>query len=273
MRLFILAALSALAATPARAEAPSMIEVTRVVEAPASEAFDVWTTSDGFARAFPGSALHEADLTPGGNYEIHWIPSAPEGQRGSEGCEVLAVVPDRVLAFTWSAPPQFGELRDERTQVVMTFEPLGPDRSRVTLRHLGFGEGGEWPGVREYFAQAWPAVMNRVVETLGVPGASEGFVAFLRPTRADFFETAPTPEEGAALRAHFVRLRSMTREGTVLFAGPCTDGIGPGIVLFEAADEASARKMIEEDPAVSSGVFGAEVHPIRFSLLRERDRP
>ena len=44
------------------------------------------------------------------------------------------------------------------------------------------------------------------------------------------------------------------------------------VVLFEAASEEEARRMLETDPAVSSGVFTAELHPIGFSLLRERDR-
>ena len=256
---------------PAAVGPPPMIEEARVFDAPVEEVYDAWTTAEGFAAVFPQSRLHRAELRPGGAYEIHWVPDAPEGERGSEGCEVLAVVPDRILSFTWNAPPAFESLRDERTQVVLVFEPLGESRTKLTLRHLDFGEGEEWAAVHEYFAGAWPRVLDGMVEAIGPPSAPMGWVLLLQPTREGFFD-APTPEEGAAIQQHFLRLLRMTREGDVLFAGPCTDEAGPGIVIFEAPDEAAARKVMEEDPAVAAGVFSAKLHPISFSLLRERDR-
>jgi uncharacterized protein YciI len=84
--------------------------------------------------------------------------------------------------------------------------------------------------------------------------------------------TGPTPEEDAVIQEHFVRLQEFAREGVVLFAGPCTDGVGPGIVLIEAASEAEAQTLMSDDPAVAAGVMRAMLHPINFSLLRERDR-
>ena len=38
-------------------------------------------------------------------YELHFLEDAPEGRRGSESCRVLAFVPERLLSFTWNAPP------------------------------------------------------------------------------------------------------------------------------------------------------------------------
>src|SRR6056297_2247069 len=110
-----------------------------------------------------------------------------------------------------------------------------------------------------------------MVEAIGPPAQPSGWLITLQPVREGFFD-APTPEEGAAIQEHFLRLLRMTREGVVLFAGPCTDEVGPGIVIFEAPDEAAARRIMEEDPAVAAGVFAAKLHPINFSLLRERDQ-
>jgi uncharacterized protein len=57
----------------------------------------------------------------------------------------------------------------------------------------------------------------------------------------------------------------------LILAGPFLDGQAPGIIIFEAADEAEARATMEADPAVAAGVFTAELHPFRASLLRGRD--
>jgi uncharacterized protein YciI len=166
----------------------------------------------------------------------------------------------------------FPEMREERTFVVVTLDPLGPDQTRLTLRHRGFGDGEKWSEVRDYFAQAWPWVLDRFGERFGSVEKQTGYLVMLRPTREDLMTTGPTPEEDAAIQEHFVRLQELAREGVVLFAGPCTDGVGPGIVLIEAASEAEAQTLMSDDPAVAAGVMSATLHPINFSLLRERDR-
>jgi uncharacterized protein len=43
-----------------------------------------------------------------------------------------------------------------------------------------------------------------------------------------------------------------------------------GISIVEAEHEAAARASMEADPAVSSGLQAAELHPFRVSLLRGR---
>ncbi len=82
----------------------------------------------------------------------------------------------------------------------------------------------------------------------------------------------PTQAEQESLAGHFAYLQDLTRKGVVVLAGPCTDDSGLGIVVFEAPDENAARRIMNADPAVSAGVFIAELHPMRLSLLRERDR-
>ncbi len=82
----------------------------------------------------------------------------------------------------------------------------------------------------------------------------------------------PTQAEQELLAGHFAYLQDLTRKGVVILAGPCTDDSGLGIVVFEAPDENAARRLMNSDPAVSAGVFIAELHPMRLSLLRERDR-
>jgi uncharacterized protein YciI len=80
-----------------------------------------------------------------------------------------------------------------------------------------------------------------------------------------------TEEESAVVGRHFQYLNGLLDEGRLIIAGPCIDGKGPGIIVFEAADEDGARATMEADPAVVAGVFSAELHPFRASLLRGRD--
>jgi uncharacterized protein YciI len=44
-----------------------------------------------------------------------------------------------------------------------------------------------------------------------------------------------------------------------------------GIAIFEANDEAAARKFMESDPAVVAGLMTAELHP--FAVALERKTP
>ena len=248
------------------------IRVTRLITAPIGDLYAAWTTGEGFT-AFTGAPA-EIELKRGGKFEIQWAPEAPEGERGSEGCEIISYVPDRMVSFTWNAPPKFPELRKEHTHVVVEFDEVAPGLVRVTLTHLGWGDGADWDEVYGYFTRAWVYVMDRLSERFGGRGEAgrTGWVYFItEPSRPDLHETL-TDAEKAAFSAHFVRLRDATREGRVVMAGPCTDMVGPGIVLFYAADEAAARKFMEEDPIIQSGMFKGEVHPVAMSLLRERER-
>jgi uncharacterized protein YciI len=44
-----------------------------------------------------------------------------------------------------------------------------------------------------------------------------------------------------------------------------------GLAIFEAADEAAARRPMESDPAVAAGVMTAELHP--FTVVLQRKNP
>ncbi len=66
---------------------------------------------------------------------------------------------------------------------------------------------------------------------------------------------------------HHERLREATEAGRVILAGRSQDGIGPAIVIFRAESEDDARRFMEEDPFVSSGLFRASLHPFRAALV------
>ena len=86
-----------------------------------------------------------------------------------------------------------------------------------------------------------------------------------RPELATHPEAWTTEDEAIAAN-HFAYLEAAATNGTVLLAGRSQDGIGPAIVILAAADESEARSFMENDPFVSSGLFGASLHPFRIAL-------
>lgn len=255
-----------------RLDAPAL-ETVRDIDAPPSEVWRVWTTAEGFQKAI-GAHL-ECELRPGGKYEIHWAPTAPAGSRGSEGCVVLSLVPERTLSFTWNAPPNFASLRDDRTWVTVDLRPLPHGRTRMTITHLGFGEGEQWDTLRGYFVAAWNSVGAKIQHAFAKPAdpshdPKNGWVYMLRLSRPELMTTT-TQAEKDAFAGHSRYLSDLTKSGAVIVAGPCTGELQIGLVIFEAKDEASARAIMEGDPGVVGGVFTAELHPMRLSLVRDRD--
>jgi uncharacterized protein YndB with AHSA1/START domain/uncharacterized protein YciI len=121
-------------------------------------AWHAWTTSDGVNSFFARES--NVKLAPGGPFEIYFRLDSTPGQRGSEGCCVLSFLPKQMLSFEWNAPPEFGELRDKRTQVILQFESISPNRTKVTFSHLGWGKGDDWDKLYEYFDRAWSYVLE-----------------------------------------------------------------------------------------------------------------
>ena len=123
------------------------------VEGDIDQVWDTWTTEEGI-KSFFAPDCH-VDLKVGGAYEILFDPDAEPGQRGAEGVRILAIQPKKMLAFTWNAPPRMSLVRQQWTHVVVRFQDLEYGRTRVTLFHDGWGQGGEWDQAYEYFTKAW----------------------------------------------------------------------------------------------------------------------
>lgn len=93
------------------------------------------------------------------------------------------------------------------------------------------------------------------------------YVYLIHPMRHEFFEQ-PTPEEEAAVEAHYEYLKRATEEGVVLLAGPCLDETF-GLIIFKAGSDEAAHDFMLNDPSVRSNLMMAELHPMRVSLMRK----
>jgi len=82
-----------------------------------------------------------------------------------------------------------------------------------------------------------------------------------------------TDEDRKVLQRHFVRFQDAIKTGNLILAGRTSESGDKtfGIAIFEAKDEAAARKFMEEDPAVAGGLMTAELHP--FTVALEHKNP
>lgn len=141
-----------------------MFTTEAIIRAPVADVWRMWTTNEGVKSIGVGGT--NIELRVGGPYEWFFSTDAPSGEKGSEGCSVLAYLPEKMLAFTWNAPPSVRALRDAgaRTHVVVLLEELPGARVKVTLNQMGFGTGEDWDKYRAYFEKAWPMALEAMRE-------------------------------------------------------------------------------------------------------------
>jgi uncharacterized protein YndB with AHSA1/START domain len=137
----------------------SILEKEVSIRAPLKKVWHAWTTEEGLEFV---SRKSNIELRIGGRYE--WFMDSPpdnKGRRGSQGSNVLAFLPQKMLAFSWTFPPDIPELRyaDERTHVVVLFDEDGDGQVHVRLHELGWKDGEQWQRGWEYFDKAWDSVL------------------------------------------------------------------------------------------------------------------
>jgi uncharacterized protein YndB with AHSA1/START domain len=158
MKLLFLQALLLLVAVNGMAQSPERAVVAEVVvNAAVDKVWEAWTTKTGIESFFAPAG--KIELRVSGAYEIYFNPAAPAGQRGGEGNVILALQPQKMLAFTWNAPPHLPNVRQQHTSVVVRFKDLGNSQTKVTLTETGWGEGEEWDQAFAYFSSAWQEVV------------------------------------------------------------------------------------------------------------------
>lgn len=162
MRLAVLATSLALLAAPAApaAAAERAIDKEVLVAAPLAQVWQSWTTKAGIEGFFSPEA--EIDARVGGAFHIHMDPLAEPGMKGADDMRFMALQAIKMISFDWNAPPSLPEARQQRTFVVVRFAPVDDKSTRVTLHHVGWGDGGEWDKTYAYFDRAW----GRVLENL-----------------------------------------------------------------------------------------------------------
>jgi uncharacterized protein YciI len=95
------------------------------------------------------------------------------------------------------------------------------------------------------------------------------WIHFIHAPRDNFAATM-TDEETRVWRVHFERFQRLLAGGVIVLVGPTIGSVNTGIAIFEAPDETSARRIMDEDPVIAGGYARGELRPFRISLLRGR---
>jgi uncharacterized protein YndB with AHSA1/START domain len=157
LRTFMAVWLFASAACPAHG-AERAIDKSVEIAATLDQAWQSWTTREGIVAFFAPDAKIEPRV--GGPFQIYIDPGAPAGSKGADDMRFLALQPQRMLSFDWNAPPSLPEARAQRTVVILRFESVNASTTRVSLHHVGWGDGGEWDRAYAYFDRAWGNVLG-----------------------------------------------------------------------------------------------------------------
>lgn len=138
------------------------LEMTQLVNAPRDAVWNAYTTAAGWKSFF--------DID-GSN--IGAMPGEPFTPfLGTEGNTILSIVPGEMFSYTWNAPKTFPYAKENRTWVVLTFDAVSPNVTRVHMRHLGFTEqtakspehADEFKQARQYFSEKWPLVLGKLAK-------------------------------------------------------------------------------------------------------------
>lgn len=112
------------------------------------------------------------------------------------------------------------------------------------------------------------ALLALVVASAMLPQAGAGAaetVAAEKTTYLLIYRPGPAWPQGKLvselpLREHGSYMLSLYSKGLMKMAGPLTDNAG-GAVVLEVSDEAEAREIVANDPAIKSRIFIHELHP------------
>jgi uncharacterized protein YndB with AHSA1/START domain len=130
------------------------------IEADVDLLWKKFTTEEGLLSFFAPSVNFQFEI--GGSFEMLFDLKKPIGLQGSEDCKILSFLPQKMISFSWNNPPKFEQIRDEKTWVVIQFQQIESNKTRIILTHLGWKDGPKWEGAYEYFDTAWDIVLKRL---------------------------------------------------------------------------------------------------------------
>ena len=136
------------------ADGARVLQQSLVVPASAADVWTAFTTSEGFASWAAPVAF--VDFRLGGYIEATYDPKGTIGAPGNIRNEIVAYVPQRMLAIrNTQAPPStaFDAPTFQKLHTVIFLDPAGANATRVTIVQPGYGAGEKFDGVYAHFAR------------------------------------------------------------------------------------------------------------------------
>jgi uncharacterized protein YndB with AHSA1/START domain len=125
------------------------------------KAFEMFTLNEYLQKWL--TEVAEVEPKVGGKYELFWNPEEREND-STIGCKILALHPDRFLAFEWKGPKQFRHFMNEvrpLTNVSVSFIP-SPEGTEIHLLHAGWRDAPEWEEARVWFDMQWATALTEL---------------------------------------------------------------------------------------------------------------
>ncbi len=94
------------------------------------------------------------------------------------------------------------------------------------------------------------------------------FVVIYRPGTG-WLEGKPIREQPTS--EHVAYMKKLKTLGTLVLGGPFKDSAG-AMVIIECETLAAAKQFVDEDPAIQTGLFVAEIHPLDPAATGRVDR-
>ncbi|MBX2913558.1 MAG: SRPBCC domain-containing protein [Cyclobacteriaceae bacterium] len=139
------------------------IELVEDINANVIEVWNDWTTEKGVKSFFAPEC--DIELKIGGKYECYFTLTNPVGLRGSEDCKVLSYLPYKMLSFQWGGRAgKHPTIRQEKTWVVIEFEKLDENKTRILFTNMGYRDGDEWDDAYNFFTTEWEGVLRQLKE-------------------------------------------------------------------------------------------------------------
>lgn len=244
------------------------------VDAPVERVWDLLTTEEGLESwAVPAC---EADFRPGGSLKTHYGAGAI-GDENTIVHHIDAVVPFEMYAARTTPPANGGIMKLlAGTHSVTTFERVLPDRTRVTYRSFGWGEGAQWDALRKVFdsGNAWTLErLRQVVPPRDRATEARETLAALASLGGHWLGTARAPG-GEGMRVH-THVRSGPGGHGVVMQGRIRDGeetwLHSSTHVWVAPRELAVRfHEISDDGGAAHGTIDLETGGERRTLVWDR---
>ncbi len=140
----------------------SRIVTEGIVEAPIGKVWETWTTKKGLESCVVARA--EIELKVGGLMRSHYDPKGVIGNPDTIENIIMAYEPQRMLTLKVGKPPAKFPFKEavKNMWTVINFEPVGPDRTRLRVVGLGFGNDEESQKLRGFFERGNEFTLKKV---------------------------------------------------------------------------------------------------------------
>jgi len=250
--------------------------VEAFVDAPIERAFEVFTIGIGSwwdaDKHILRAPLTRMEFQPwvGGRIIDHGIDGST-----CAWSRILAYEAPTSVVFSWDITTSWEIETDpaKASEVEITFEAHGPDRTRVVLTHRHLDRHGDgWEGIRDAVSSGWNLdgfnaflTQDQPLPWIGddamrarLAGSSDYTMVVLSPT-----DQLQRPRVDPIIWAHGRRNIALIAAGLAPIITPVTAPDGPSGFAVFSTDPDETRRIMDADPGVIAGVFTYEIHPVR----------